>query len=198
MSPRSRPLDSDQLHTAQLIRSLLPNLPQEECVLVASVCPVRTVAARETVYRQGNSAEDAVLILRGLLRATAQSSKGEHSLNVIRRGELCGEAALFALDTVRAASVHAVEASTLLELTPAALDQLSGTHFLAWLQSSLLMSTARRLRTNRLAIRKAWSLSTTVEPPTGPIEPVSLEEESAPVKPASWWDALRSSLKSLA
>ncbi len=134
---------------------------------------------------------------RGLLRATAHGASSETTLNVIRRGELCGESALYALDTIRIASVHAVEPSVLLQLTPTSLDQLSGTHFLAWLQTSLLMSTARRLRTNRLVIRRTWMASTPVEPPTDDQQPVEVPEAAAD-KPKSWWKTLRSSLKSLA
>ena len=114
--------------------------------------------------------------------------KGEHSLNVIRRGELCGESSLYALNAIRAASVHTVEASTLLTITPETLEQLSGTQFLAWLQSSLLRSTARRLRTNRLAIRKTWSTIGQTK---------ASSQDDAPARSASWWDTLRASLKEL-
>ena len=64
------------------------------------------------------------------------------------------------------------------------------------LQRSLLMSTARRLRTNRLAIRKAWKSVQEVDSTSSG----STASESAGVstRSASWWDTLRSSLKGLA
>lgn len=189
MSSSPPRLTDEQRRVVGMLKGLLPTIPGAERRLVASICPVRKVEPRQQVYRQGAQARDAVLVLKGMLRASARSAKGEHSLNVIRRGELCGESSLYALNAVRAASVHAVEPSVLLTITPKALDQLSGTQFLARLQSSLLRSTARRLRTNRLAIRKTWST-------TGEAE-ASNSEGGAPARSASWWDTLRASLREL-
>ena len=191
MSSSPPRLTDEQRRVVSMLKALLPNIPVSECRLVASTCSVRKMEPRQQLYRQGGRAHDAVLVLKGMLRASAQSAKGEHSLNVIRRGELCGESSLYALNAIRAASVHTVEASVLLTITPETLEQLTGTQFLAWLQSSLLRSTARRLRTNRLAIRKTWSA-------TGQSKDSSSKDAApAPARSSSWWDTLRSSLKEL-
>ncbi len=181
---------------AQALHELYSELSPADCMRVAQVCSLRVLAAGSNVYLQGAPATDAALLLRGGLRAFARTRADEQALNLVRRGEFFGEAALFATSTVRAATVRAMSASEILVIPPQAVEALSGTRFLAILQRTLLESTAKRLRTNRLAIRRHWQVASAPEPKSSDVN-APKESQSAP-RTASWWETLRSSLASLA
>lgn len=105
-------------------------------------------------FRQGAPADHCLLVVSGRLKAWAEQGGREQPVSDVFPGELVGEAALFDPSASRTATLRAWEDSLCLRLTPADLARLSGSPALAALQRHMLHTTARRLRTTHLAVRK--------------------------------------------
>ena len=69
---------------------------------------MRTLAGGEALFRQGDAADAAFIVMSGRLRVVSESANGdEHTLNELGRGEVLGELALLTASD-RSATVYAV------------------------------------------------------------------------------------------
>lgn len=126
----------------------------------------------QSVFRQGDPADYALLLLDGRLSVTVRTDRGPRSVGDVWPGEVVGESALFIPGTVRNASVIAEVTSVALLIDDAFLDKARGTRVLCVAQQHLMATSARRIRATNLAMRKAWQqqraeVSATQDIPSG-------------------------------
>jgi len=110
----------------------------------------------QPVFREGDPADYALLLLDGRLSVTVATDKGPRTVGDVWAGEVVGESALFLEGAVRNASVLAEVPSVALLIDHAFLDKARGTRVLAAAQNHLMATTARRIRATNHAIRKVW------------------------------------------
>lgn len=164
LSTVSRP-DADVLRKSVIFRSL-----RDADLRALSVClRVRTIAAGQTLFREGDPGDSMMIVGAGTLSAFVHRKGGIHDeINRMGPGELIGEMA-FLDPAPRSATVRAVTDVTYFELDADGLDILrkqapSAAGALVW---ATLRDVTRRLRRmDRLIVhelsRKPGSLPTQV------------------------------------
>ncbi len=110
----------------------------------------------QPVFRQGEPADHALLLLDGRLSVSVQTDRGPRAVGDVWPGEVVGESGLFLAGAVRNANVLAEVDSVALLIDQEFLDKARGTRALALAQQHLMATTARRIRATNLAMRKAW------------------------------------------
>lgn len=108
------------------------------------------------IFRQGEPARVAYLVVDGRMKASVMSDGGPRDVGDIWAGDVIGEAALFQESGRRSAQVVALGDCFAIELSPALLETLVNTDLRMAIQLHLMGVMARRLRGTDLAIRKAW------------------------------------------
>jgi CRP-like cAMP-binding protein len=116
MSPRFTPATTHELQRV----ALLAELPGEVLEGLARRMERETVAAGETVVREGDEGDRFYVVLSGMLSVT-QSTLGPRAM--LRPGDYFGEVAL-AMHVPRTASVHALTPATLASCDRATFDEL--------------------------------------------------------------------------
>lgn len=141
----------------------LATLPQFRGVPLASVqdlarrAPVRSFEAGEVLFRQGEPADTAWLVVSGCFLARVEGEGGSREVGRCWPGEIVGEAALFLPAGRRSATLEAVEAASCLGLTPAVVDGDAEHPALIAIEAWLLRSMAHRLRSTSQAMQRGWS-----------------------------------------
>jgi CRP-like cAMP-binding protein len=110
----------------------------------------------QPVFRQGEPADHALLLLDGRFSVSVDSDRGPRAVGDVWPGEVVGESGLFVPGATRNANVLAEVASVALLIDRAFLDRARGTRALCIAQQHLMATTARRIRATNLAMRKAW------------------------------------------
>ena len=113
--------------------------------------PRQAHAAGDIIIREGEAGDAAYIIVSGQCRAFRQADSGEETLTTMGPGDVFGEMALL-LDEPRAASVQAVEASTLLVLDRATLSEGLGVE--GW-TGALVRALAQRFRDLEQRVRSS-------------------------------------------
>lgn len=113
-------------------------------------------ALGQPVFREGEPADYALLLLDGRLSVSVATPKGPRTVGDVWPGEVVGESALFIVGSVRNASVMAEVDSAALLIDEEFLEKARGTRALAVAQQHLMATTARRIRATNHAIRKVW------------------------------------------
>ncbi len=108
------------------------------------------------VFREGEPADHALLLLDGRLSVAVRTAAGPRSVGDVWPGEVVGETALFNPRSTRNATVTAVVASTCLVVDEPLLGAARGSRALAAAQNHLLSTMAKRIRSTNLSIRRAW------------------------------------------
>ena len=138
---------------AELCRYLLPAL----------------LPAGTTLYREGEPAKDAALILSGRLSVTVGDGK---VIGDAWPGDIIGEAGLFELGGVRSATVTAIAPTRLAMITMEAVRELPRNRGLMALEQRLLNHMAKRLRAANarleIADHAAHAVHAAVDSPTRP------------------------------
>lgn len=135
---------------------LFRDVPRSEIAMLVRVGRWARVPRGGELCRQGETAEHALFVVEGRLKAWVREGTRERPVSDVWPGELVGEAALYASATHRTATLRAFEDSAALLLTRAGIEAMGGTAALAALQEHMLESMARRLRTTNHAIRRQW------------------------------------------
>jgi predicted acylesterase/phospholipase RssA len=110
--------------------------------LAADAKPVRVLAG-EWVLREGDTADDLFVVVRGRLRVASGSGAEERTLRVLGPGAAIGELALLT-GAPRSASVQAVRDSTLLRLPRGPFVELLGRD--AWFAAAVARELALQLQ----------------------------------------------------
>ena len=124
------------------------------------------------IFRQGQPASGAALLLRGRLDVSVTAEGGgAHCVGQVHPGEIAGEQGLFISQGVRNATVTAMEESLCLTLTLRLLQDGRGNTAVVALERRLIASLARRVRSTNLAIQKAWKEELQARQAAAPPEP---------------------------
>ncbi len=75
------------------LKDLLPNLPEKDLRLVASICELKTYRDKEVILKSGNLKKQVFLILEGAARGFLISTEGEEKTVLLRgKGIFVGDA----------------------------------------------------------------------------------------------------------
>ena len=144
--------DTDKLSKLYLFKGVSRASLDE---LVGLAPPVRFQAG-QTVFKQGDAADVALLLLDGRLIATVRALANDKEVGQVRPGEIVGEQGLFVEGGRRSASVVAAIPSACLMLTPDVMDHAFHNPAIVALEQHMLGTLARRIRGTNQAIQKVW------------------------------------------
>lgn len=113
--------------------------------------PTRTFPAGTLIIREGDLGDKAFMIVSGSCRAFRTTGGVQETLSTMKVGDVFGEMALL-LDEPRAASVEAVEATTVLELDKRTIDAGFGDY--GW-SAALVRGMAQRFRNLEQQVRSS-------------------------------------------
>jgi len=147
--------DAESLSKLFLFRRVKPKDISELCRIAR---PVQFQAGDE-VFVQGQPADCALLVVSGRLVASVGAGIGRRDVGDSRAGEIVGETALFSKFGKRSASVVAVEASRCLILDHEVLTTSPYNGALVAIETHLLGSIARRIRSSGRVIQRVWKES---------------------------------------
>lgn len=134
---------------------------------------VLAIRTGDVLFRVGEAADTALLVVTGRLSVELPSGETTHTLGDVRAGEITGETALLSHNGQRGATVVALQDSVALELTPELMLELAGSPAVIALENHLLGTMARRIREINLNIKKATREDPEAEAAT-PAAPTSL------------------------
>ncbi len=126
-----------------------------------------SVPAGQVLFRQGERADVAHLLVEGCLVVTVDADGDAREVGDVRPGEVVGETALYVPGGLRSATVAASSASRCIRLDPDQLDRATDNGAVVALEQQLLGTMSRRLRATNLTIQRAWKdEATSTAPPT--------------------------------
>lgn len=108
------------------------------------------------VFRQGTSADVALLLIEGRLVAQVEAGGEIRQVGEIRQGEILGEQGLFVPGGKRSATVVAAEPCECLLLDRRLMDHAASNPAVVKLEQHLLGTLARRIRKTNQSIQHAW------------------------------------------
>ena len=123
--------------------------------LVRNAPPV-LYAAGTVIFRQGDPADNALLVVEGRLEVMVESGESNKQVGDIRAGEIAGETALFARRGRRNATVTAREPSRCLVVDRNLLSAIPANPALITLENHLLGTLARRIRKTNQSMQVVW------------------------------------------
>ncbi len=143
------------------------------------------------MFREGEVADRALLLVEGSLQASTQTARGHTVLNAVESGRLVGESGLMVQSEVRSVTLTATAFVHALVITRRDLTRLEGTKVLAAIQMSMLKVTALRLR------RTQDQMQTLVRKKSQPKSPRPSPKVPSP-KPTGMWRSFLNALGGLA
>jgi len=111
------------------------------------------------VIRQGEPADNALLLVDGRLRVYVKAGDSLHKLGSVRPGDVFGEEGLYLRGSDRTTTVVARQPSQCLLLTHDLLERGAARPALLAVERQLLRVLSRRIRRSDHNIRKAWQES---------------------------------------
>ncbi|MFM2248374.1 MAG: hypothetical protein RL071_4449 [Pseudomonadota bacterium] len=155
----------------------------------------RRLHAGQVLFREGEAADQALLLLSGRLAATIGQGAASRALGEVHPGELVGELALLGRGQRRSADVTAVVPGVGLLVGPDTLRRGASSPAVAALERQLLGTLTRRIRKTNLALQGIWreedqaALRPGTSAPTGaapaPTAPSAPSAPSGPSAPAA-------------
>ena len=112
---------------------------------------------RDIVFGEGSGADEAALLISGVLEVSLRTRRTQHHIAVINAGELVGESALFVNGMARTATVMANQPSRCLMLTPDVLGDLAEIPAVIALERYMVAAISRRIKKTNLEIQSAWA-----------------------------------------
>ena len=131
-------------------------VPEAEVAQVLRQSPPIEYNAGQTIFRQGEPADAALLVVNGELLVFVSGPEGERVLGTIGPWDVVGETALYAPDHPRSASVRASRDSTCLVITREMLKDGHANGVVAALEYHLLHTLSHRIRVTNNALHGAW------------------------------------------
>jgi CRP-like cAMP-binding protein len=151
--------DVEALSDLYMFRTVSRDHLTELCALA----PPTTFQDGHVLFRQGQPADVALLVLKGRLIAEVSGGEAVRTVGDIRPGEIVGERALLSRGGRRSATVSASEASRCLLLSWETFERGTENLALVALEQHLLGSLARRIRATNTVIQGAWKESDKIE-----------------------------------
>lgn len=142
----------EALKKLYLFREVPASALAELCMLAP---PVRHKRG-DVVFREGERADAALLVVEGLLQAQIETEDGPHAVGEVHTGEIVGEQALFSFGGLRNATVIAMEDVSALLITPDAIHSGARNPAIIALELQLIGTLTRRIRKINRAIQKIW------------------------------------------
>ena len=149
--------DAEKLAKLFLFRRVNPKDIAELCRIARPV----SFQQGDEVFLQGEEANCALLVVEGRLVAHVGSGAEKREVGDSRAGEIVGETALFSRSGKRSATVLAAEKSRCLILDEEVLLTSPYNEALVAIESHLLGSIARRIRSSGRVIQRVWKESGT-------------------------------------
>ena len=141
-----------RLSSLPLFKSVAP----QDLGAFSQLCRTQAYHLGQTVFRQGEQALNAMLLVTGKLEVSVQTEDCERLVGWIHPGETFGEQGLFHCRGVRNATVVAVKESRCVLLEPGGLRKAEGNLARIALERQLAAALARRIRSGNLVIQRAW------------------------------------------
>lgn len=173
---------SDVDHISQLY--VFRTVPRAEIEALVALAPPQEFHPHSVVFRQGDVADTALLVVDGRLEATVEAGGTIRRVGEVGPGEVVGEQALFHPQARRSATVSALQPSRCLVISRDLMESASDNHAMIALETYLMGSLARRIRSTNRTLLQAWKESNP--------KPVAAEVvETAKVQGTSLLDNLR-------
>lgn len=151
---------------------MFKTVPRASLNALLEEAPPVVYAAGHVIFRQGDTASIALLVLEGELVAEVQGPKGPHKLGTSGPGEIVGEQGIFVPGGLRSATVTASRPTVCLVLEPELMDQAAHNPAVVAMEQHLLGTLARRIRRTNQAIQHVWKAGTpAADPATGDAAP---------------------------
>jgi CRP-like cAMP-binding protein len=156
--------DIDTLSALYLFQAV----PRPSLQALLQVAPAVSFSIAQPVFRQGDAAESALLLLSGRFTVEVQEGGATRTIGEVHPGEVVGETALFLPGARRTATVRAREPSRALVLRPEVMDLAGQNPAVVLLEQHLLGTLSRRIRSTNLAIQGVWKAEAPAPAPPGP------------------------------
>lgn len=154
---RTDPVDAARFYLDGLASlHLRKRVPAEDVAAVLRASPPIEYAAGQSIFRQGERADAALLVVHGELSVFVSSPDGDRPVGTVGPWDVVGETALYAPDHPRSASVRASRDSTCLVITREMLAAGKGNGVVAALEYHLLHTMSHRIRVTNHGIHAAW------------------------------------------
>lgn len=144
--------DVDQIAQLYVFRSV----PRSEIEALVALAPPQDYPADAVVFRQGDKADLALLVVDGRLEATVEGGGTIRRVGEVGPGEVVGEQALFNPVARRNATVSALQPSRGLLLSRELMERAADNQALIALETYLMGSLARRIRSTNRTLMQAW------------------------------------------
>jgi len=131
-------------------------VPSDAVAWVLRQSPPVEYVAGQVLFRQGEPADSALLVVHGELSVTVETPEGRRAVGQVGAWDVVGETALYASAQTRSASVRASRDSTCLVVTSGMLAQAGDNPVVAAIEYHLLHTLTHRIRVTNLAIQDAW------------------------------------------
>ena len=154
---RAPPLEAARFYLHGLASLYAQHLvPMEEVERLLSRSPLVDLPAGQVVFRQGEPADSALMVITGRLRVAVGTPEGSRVIGAIGAWEVVGETALYAPGQVRSATVTAVNDSYCLTIGQDLLEEGRSSPVVAALEYHLLHALAQRIRATNQALSDVW------------------------------------------
>ena len=134
---------------------------------LAQLGEARRFEAGTLLFREGDVADRALLLLSGKLAASVGAGAATRALGEVHPGELVGELALLGAGQRRSADVTVVVTGVGILMGPDTLQRGASSPAVAALERQLLGTLTRRIRRTNLALQGIWKDEDAAAAPAG-------------------------------
>lgn len=144
--------DSEAIADLYVFRSVARSAIDE----LVALAPPQLYPAGSRIFSQGDVARHALMVIDGRLEASVQAGGRNRKLGEIGPGEVIGEAGIFSPGAIRTANVTTILPSRCIVITSELLVDAGENPAVMALETYLLGTLARRIRSSNVALMQAW------------------------------------------
>ena len=154
---RTDPVESARFYLQGLASLHLRRPVSTEAVAwVLRRSPPVEYGAGQVLFRQGEPAHSALLVVHGELSVSVQAPEGARLVGTVGAWDVVGETALYTAGQPRSATVRASRDSTCLEVSRQMLAESGENAVIAAIEYHLLHTLTHRIRVTNQGIEDAW------------------------------------------